>query len=240
MVAQLTIPGIDVANLTPAQLSGLACLICDGFDGPMIPVGTVDGCQLFAHKYCAAQPVDEPAPANAIIVIGPVGTDAERDCLTASAFDVCDQLGRPTVVATSDDIDVRDFAAVVICGPALSDPLSVVGTAMVLEAEAALYDMPVIVAQPFSRAALCEACGQLQTIATVRNAHGEVFCADCRGEALGCSQCFADESTEPVYVDGGWVPMCKGCAGIAKALKPSVWNPVNEAEEPLMLLGVAV
>ncbi|MER8089457.1 hypothetical protein ACFVZR_35565 [Streptomyces sp. NPDC058316] len=166
---------------------------------------------------------------STVLVVGPIATEVLRDDLTAFAFDVCAQLGHAAVTATSTDIDVRNYAAVVVYGPSLSSPLSVVGTAMVLEAEAVLYDVPVIVAQPLSHAAPCDACGQLQTIATVRTEHG-VFRASCSGDAPGCIQCFTDEPTAPVYVDGGWVPMCSGCADIMKALHPSPWNPTDNVE----------
>ena len=34
------------------QLDGLACVGCGTTHGPMRPVGTVDGCQVFAHDGC--------------------------------------------------------------------------------------------------------------------------------------------------------------------------------------------
>ncbi|MFJ2703003.1 hypothetical protein ACIO3R_07360 [Streptomyces sp. NPDC087428] len=176
--------------------------------------------------------------SNTILVVGSVATSDERDDLTAVAFDVCDELGLPTVIATSSDVDVRKFAAVVVIGPPLADPSSTIGTAMIMEAEAALYDVPVIVQQPYADAAPCDSCQQLQTVATVRNEHGEVFCQDCLGNCSGCVQCYADETTEPVFVDGGWVPLCAGCAPIMKVLKPSDRNIVDGETEPLLLLGV--
>ncbi|MFE2019985.1 hypothetical protein ACFW9O_18310 [Streptomyces sp. NPDC059499] len=48
-------------NLTPAQRDGLACVTCHGDDAPMIPVGTFDGCQVFAcAATCTAQGAEEP------------------------------------------------------------------------------------------------------------------------------------------------------------------------------------
>ena len=38
--------------LTPDQLDGLACVGCGLPHGAMRPVGTVDGCQVFAHDGC--------------------------------------------------------------------------------------------------------------------------------------------------------------------------------------------
>ncbi|MCX5498993.1 hypothetical protein OG887_06245 [Streptomyces sp. NBC_00053] len=178
--------------------------------------------------------------ANTILVVGPVSTEIQRDDLTAFAFDVTNQLGHPAIIATSTDVDVRDFAAVVVYGPALSSSLAVVDTAMVLEAEAVLHDVPVIVPQPLSCAAACDACEQYQTLVTVRSAHGEPFCATCWGNTPGCYQCLAtNEPTEPVFVDGGWVPQCKGCARITRALHPSDWNLIDNVEDLPCTFGVA-
>ncbi|MEU7096073.1 hypothetical protein [Kitasatospora aureofaciens] len=41
------------ADLNEVQKDGSACVACDGRDGPMIPVGRVDGTQVFAHDGCA-------------------------------------------------------------------------------------------------------------------------------------------------------------------------------------------
>jgi len=49
---------VDPATLTPAQLDGTACVVC-GIDYlvepiPHVPVGIVDGGQVFACTTCAA------------------------------------------------------------------------------------------------------------------------------------------------------------------------------------------
>jgi hypothetical protein len=38
------------ADLNDAQKNGLTCVVCDGPDGPMIPVGRVAGSQVFSHE----------------------------------------------------------------------------------------------------------------------------------------------------------------------------------------------
>ncbi|MFJ7254591.1 hypothetical protein ACIQWV_18915 [Streptomyces sp. NPDC098085] len=177
---------------------------------------------------------------STILVTGPVATSAERDDLTAFAFGVCAQLGHAAVTATSTDIDVRDYAAVVVYGPSLSSPLAVVGTAMVLEAEAVLHDVPVIVPQHPSLAAPCDACGKYLTISTVRSKFGEPFCAGCWGDTPGCWHCFVtDGPTMPVYVNGRWEPQCLGCARITRVLMPSERNVMLADEDMHMMCGVA-
>jgi hypothetical protein len=146
------------------------------------------------------------------------------------------------VIATSDAVDVRDFAGVVVCGPSLTNSdAQGIDVALILEAEAYAHGVPVIVPQSASHAAACDGCGQYQTIATVRSKHGEPFCAACLGNAPGCFHCFTtDEPTMPVYVNGGWEPQCMGCARITRVLTPSEWNPVldDEAEQPRTLFGI--
>ncbi|TXS47634.1 hypothetical protein [Streptomyces sp. OR43] len=179
--------------------------------------------------------------ANTLLVVGPVATEDERADLLMVAGDVTDQLGFPTIIGTTADVDVRDFVAVVVCGPALHDAESAIGTAMILEAEAALHDVPVIYKQKSSDNAPCDGCGAYLTIAAVRDENGELFCPACTGDSLGCARCgeVDERDIEPVYVDGGWVPLCSGgCASIMKALKPSPLNIPENDEQPLMLLGV--
>ncbi|MCX4825112.1 hypothetical protein OG883_35680 [Streptomyces sp. NBC_01142] len=220
MYATITIPGVDILTLTPAQLDGIACVVCEGEDGAMVPVGTVDGCQVFAHVGCAERPTTNTGP---VLIVGACQSDAERSDLYAFAFDVTDQLCRPTVVATHDHFDVRQFAAVVVYGPSLEDeqPAPMDPYAAVLEAEAHAYGVPVVAPQSVHLTAACDACAQVQTIATARNECGEVFCVDCRGESAGCAWCFEDEPTEPLAVDGGWALMCSGCAVTAHATSTS-------------------
>ncbi|MEV7254018.1 hypothetical protein [Streptomyces cyaneofuscatus] len=173
---------------------------------------------------------------NTYLVTG----SADVTDLTALAFDVCDQYGVSVAVAT-DDTDVSRYAALVVEGPSLADPASKVGTAVIMEALAELHGVPVIFPQSLREFDSCEGCNQAQTIRTVRDGEGVVFCRDCFGQTSGCAQCFADEPTEPVYVDGVWVPFCGGCAKITKALHPSPWNGAEDVTEPdaMILFGVA-
>ncbi|MFJ7057299.1 hypothetical protein ACK8N7_10120 [Streptomyces griseobrunneus] len=176
-----------------------------------------------------------PLYPNTFLVAGPCSTPAEVADLTAHAFDISDQLGVNTIVATSTSHLVSDYAGVVVVGPSLTSgtkgrQMDIV--AAVLEAEALAHRVPVIAPQAATEAASCHACGHWQTIATVRNGHGEVFCADCRGAASGCSWCLEDDETEPVYTGSGFVPMCGPCADVEKVLHPSPWNLTTSEQTP--------
>ncbi|WP_328536423.1 hypothetical protein [Streptomyces sp. NBC_00344] len=151
-------------------------------------------------------------PAS-VLLVGPVATDVERDDLRSLGFDLCDQLGCAVTIATHDALSVLDFAAVCVAGPTLDDANlpNMDPVALTLSAEAVAYGVPTFAPQGVCLTACCEACGQVQTIATVRNERGEVFCADCRGEAAGCAWCFEDCITEPADVDGTWQPLCGPC-----------------------------
>ncbi|OEJ57891.1 hypothetical protein BGM19_07850 [Streptomyces agglomeratus] len=147
-----------------------------------------------------------------VLVIGPVATPGDVADLHAYAFDVCDQTGAPAVVATHNGYDVRHFSAVYVYGPTLSDGVSLDPVAVVLMAEAIAYGVDLVEPQPLILDADCEACGQRQTLTTVRDAGtSEVFCLDCRGEAPGCAWCLEDDETAPILVDGAWVPLCHPC-----------------------------
>ncbi|MFI6897591.1 hypothetical protein ACIBM4_26105 [Streptomyces sp. NPDC050256] len=234
---------LNLSNLTAAMLHGVACVVCAYEDGDMIPVGHFDGGhfdggQLFAHEICTAQPV---AGMPTVLVIGPVTSDDERADLTSLASDVTDQLGFPTIIGTTADVDVRNFAAVVVCGPALHDAESVIATPMILEAQAYADDVPVLHKMPYADSAPCDGCGMPLTIAAARDERGELFCMACTDDTLGCVQCGDDDrDTEPVFVKGAWLPLCSGgCASIAKALHPSPLNIPEDDEQPLMLGVVA-
>ncbi|MER6343762.1 hypothetical protein ACWC10_00390 [Streptomyces sp. NPDC001595] len=99
---------IDSTNLTPAQLDGIACIVCNEEDGAMVPVGTVDGCQVFAHRACISE------TSRTVLVVGNTTTsDALADAF-AFACDVADRLRFPTVVATHRDYNPGDYEAVVL------------------------------------------------------------------------------------------------------------------------------
>ncbi|MFF9350530.1 hypothetical protein [Streptomyces sp. NPDC014734] len=235
----ITIPGADiVSGDVLKRLPGVPVVGADPVD-PEFPhsrtLHMADGSLYFidpAQGYVVAREMNEPfraAPlhANTLLVTGPCSTPTEVADLTAHAFDVTDQLGVNTIVATSTSHLVSDYAGVVVSGPSLTAgakgrQMDIV--AAVLEGEAIAHRVPVIVPQAVTEAAPCDACGQRQTIATVRSHYEEVFCADCRGDAPGCSWCLEDDETEPVYTGTGFAPMCAPCANVEKARQPSAWN----------------
>ncbi|MGY4928019.1 hypothetical protein, partial [Streptomyces sp. 900105755] len=101
----------DAAHLSPAQLDGISCVVCDAQDGAMIPVGVVDGGQVFAHRPCVDEPGIRPA-----LCIAPVDTPADVKALRAFAHQVAHETGRPTVWATDTDHDVTAYEAVYVSG----------------------------------------------------------------------------------------------------------------------------
>jgi hypothetical protein len=109
MEAQISVIG---ATLTPAQRDGIACVICAEETGAMIPVGAVDGCQVFAHRPCV--PAEGVAERPVVLVVGNASTSVALDDLTAFAFDVADRLQLPAEIAVGRDYRVEDFAGVVL------------------------------------------------------------------------------------------------------------------------------
>ncbi|WP_086772405.1 hypothetical protein [Streptomyces bobili] len=96
---------------TPAQLSGVACIVCADESGPVIPVDVVDGCQVFAHRPC----VDGTAPArNTLLVVGNTDTADDLADLVAFAYDVADRLQMHATVAVGRDVDVTQFEGVIL------------------------------------------------------------------------------------------------------------------------------
>ncbi|MFJ8146192.1 hypothetical protein ACIQ6R_14095 [Streptomyces sp. NPDC096048] len=99
-------------SYTPAQRDGRSCIVCDGFDGAMIPAGMVDGCQVFVHPAC-----DEPAPAPSVptvLVVGDATSPVALEDLEAFAHDCADRLQVPAKVAIGRDYDVTEYAGVVL------------------------------------------------------------------------------------------------------------------------------
>ncbi|WP_328336571.1 hypothetical protein [Streptomyces violaceus] len=194
---------------TPAQLDGIACIVCADEDGVMAPVGTVDGCQIFAHRSC----VDKPAPAPfgpAFLVVGPLATDDDVDNLRGYAMDVATEMGAPTVYATHTDYSVTDFAAVFVLGSIaeLRD-----APTLVLVAEALAAGMQVLEPQSPQVAGRCDECGQAQTVRTVTDEYGDTLCAGCR-EEVTCAWCTeaSDATMEVVERGEMWVPAHAACA----------------------------
>ncbi|GLV73454.1 hypothetical protein ACH4VS_05100 [Streptomyces hygroscopicus] len=207
-------------NLTPAQLSGVACVVCADEDGAMVPVGIVNGGQLFAHRACW-EPTPQPSLTPSVLVLGPCADEDERRDLRMSAFDVADQLGLSVTVATSLAVDVRDFAAVVVDQGYLSDV-----TATVLYMEALEAGVPVIAPAGPQDLPRCDACGKARQYGVARSEFehygrtlSESLCGDCDDRTPGCSWCLTSgEETEPVSDGGdGWMPLCAPCAKVQKA-----------------------
>ncbi|MCT9140353.1 hypothetical protein [Streptomyces violarus] len=199
-----------MARLTPAQLDGIACIVCADEDGAMTPVGTVDGCQVFAHRACVD---DETTPAlfgPAFLVVGPVETADDVDNLRGYAMDVATELGAPTVYATHSDYSVTDFEAVFLLGSVteLRD-----APTLVLVAEALAAGVQVLEPQSPQMAATCDECGQVQTVRTVTDEYGDTLCASCR-EEVTCAWCTeaSDATMETVERGEMWVPAHAACA----------------------------
>ncbi|WP_432159008.1 hypothetical protein [Streptomyces sp. bgisy153] len=140
---------IDPAQLTPAQLDGIACLVCAVEDGPMVPVGVVNGCQVFAHRVC----VDRPAHAGMILVVGSTTPDDYAD-VRAFAADVADRLRFPAVVAVGRDYDPTEYEGVVLADGWERSPASAG-----LGAEALLSDVCCLTARDVYEHPVNTVCG---------------------------------------------------------------------------------
>ncbi|MGW1270727.1 hypothetical protein [Streptomyces sp. NPDC002491] len=104
---------VTPATLTPAQLDGIACVVCADESGPMIPVDVIDGGQVFAHRSCAAEG-SAPKPASVLLVVGKAETEADVADLMALAYDAADRFQMPATVATGRDIHVKDYEGVIL------------------------------------------------------------------------------------------------------------------------------
>ncbi|MFE5908913.1 hypothetical protein ACFQ6B_07465 [Streptomyces wedmorensis] len=131
MVAYPISPRIDVATLTPAQRDGVACAVCGDEQGQMIPVGALDGVQLFAHPSCIAGGITE----DCILVIGDVSTPEALDETTAFASDVADRLRIPARIAFGIGYDVRQYEGAVILDSYLGSVASAVLATEAMEAD---------------------------------------------------------------------------------------------------------
>ncbi|MFI1436330.1 hypothetical protein [Streptomyces lydicus] len=202
------------ATLTPAQLEGIACIMCGGEEGAMVPVGEVDGCQIFAHQMCMAMdeaeagplPVASPIPAaTKFLLVGPVDTADERDDLTALGFDLAEELLMPVTVATSmEGHDVKEFEAVLICGDVTKSVTAAVLWVEALEAGVPVWDIG-------DRLNPCDGCGKHQYTGTPDEDDG-VMCALCVGGGFDCAWCGEDDDRpEPYFEAGTWFVFCPPC-----------------------------
>ncbi|WP_329177122.1 hypothetical protein OG754_26740 [Streptomyces decoyicus] len=180
----------------------------------MIPVGEVDGCQIFAHPLCvamddeAATSVPPVAPIPAVtkfLLVGPVDTAAERDDLTALGFDLAEELLMPVTVATSmHGHDVTEFEAVLIYGDVTKAVTAAVIWAEALEAGVPTYDVD-------DRLNLCAVCNRNQHLGTP-DEDGDVVCVLCEGGGFNCAWCSEDDDRpEPYYEAGTWFVFCPPC-----------------------------
>ncbi|MEU2116168.1 hypothetical protein ABZ567_11025 [Streptomyces sp. NPDC016459] len=113
MFAHTLSPRIDVATLTPAQRDGVACAVCAGERGYMVPVDMLDGIQLFAHASCVSDAVRQDA-AGVVLVVGDASTPDALDDLTMAASDVADRMGMFARVAVGRQYNVADYESVVL------------------------------------------------------------------------------------------------------------------------------
>lgn len=151
-----------------------------------------------------------PAPVTpAYLVVGPLATADDVDNLRGYAFDVAEQMGAPAVYATHNEYTVTDFAAVYTLG-SVTDLRD--APTLVLVAEALGAGMEVYEQQSPQDTARC-VCGQLQTVRTVVDERGEVWCAECRAETA-CAWCMEYNDTEDLEIlarGETWIPVHAGC-----------------------------
>ncbi|MFI7017900.1 hypothetical protein [Streptomyces sp. NPDC050164] len=151
-----------------------------------------------------------------VLVVGALATADDVDNLRGYSLDIADQIGVPATYALHADYDVTQFAAVYTTGTVteLRD-----APTLVLLAEALAVGMEVHEPQSPQEAAVC-VCGQAQTVRTVVDEQGEVWCAECRGET-GCAWCgeYPDmEDVEIVESGATFYPLHADClAGIRRA-----------------------
>ncbi|MCX4774019.1 hypothetical protein [Streptomyces sp. NBC_01285] len=198
MVAQLTISGINTANLNQGQRDGVACVVCADEDGSMVPVGHVDGVQVFAHPTCIAQPADEAH--DTALVVGPIHNADARAFLRGHAIDVAEQTGTIATFALHTDYSVTDFDALYVLGVAaeLRDCAT-----LVLIAEALAAGVPVYDASHPQEAGYC-GCGLAQSVRVLRDDKGAIVCHECRDLTMGCSHCGAyGDAEELALVEEG-------------------------------------
>lgn len=195
---------IDLSNLTPAQTDGIACVACEGEYGAMVPVGTVDARQVFAHPAC----VDKPTAPTTSLVIAPTSTPADVKALRAVAFQVAYETGRPATWATDADHVVTDYRAVYLSGDVTS--LRNAPT-LVLVGEAIMAGVDVF--EPLGTPMECPCGLVLHYARPYVDEAGEIFCAECTAQdaCAWCGDPFDMENAEFVERGNTWVPLHAGC-----------------------------
>jgi hypothetical protein len=175
MLAQNTI--LVGATLTPAQRDGVACVVCGGEDGAMVPVGTVDGCQVFAHRGCVSD--GEPVSESVILVVGDASTIVALEDLTAFASDVADRLQIPAEIAVGRDYDITQYDGVVVADNYLESIDSAVLAIEAFEADVFAITADLLYAYPIDER--CGHCGEDGDAAPVLvgNVWTTSVCAPC-------------------------------------------------------------
>ncbi|MFE2549009.1 hypothetical protein ACFXGI_10745 [Streptomyces sp. NPDC059355] len=174
----------------------------------MIPVGTVDGGQIFAHPACTA--ATDITPAAPVLVIGPTLTEDGYQALRRYARTVADQVGAPATFASHDYYRTQDFGALYLA------PLEWEAddfTPLVLLAEALAAGIPVHT--PPADAGVCELCSVKLEVYVEPGRHGDILCGQCRYLDLSCHHCGepADDDDFMDVVEAGetWWPVHAGC-----------------------------
>ncbi|MFD9455347.1 hypothetical protein ACFWBC_19955 [Streptomyces sp. NPDC059985] len=202
----LTILGIDVSTLTTPQRDGTACVVCAGHWGPMRPVGTIDGGQVFGCVTCL-----DVEPAGPVLVVGPVLTDENAADLRAFAYDVADQTGTDATFAEHSDYVVTEFAALYVSSLDWDNEDT---TALVLVAEALAAGINIHGPMSPQDAASCELCGMGLDVRPFVGLRGDVLCGVCRHDDVECAWCGeeADEFDMQPCLDGDtWRLVHAGC-----------------------------
>ncbi|MFF4672122.1 hypothetical protein ACFY1C_20030 [Streptomyces sp. NPDC001279] len=177
------------ATLTPAQRDGTACIECGDDTAPMVPIGHVDGGQVFQ---CTSHADDAPE-TPAVLVVGRAASRADKTRLRKAARALTADLGVIATTAEHSDIDVNAFDALYdMGGPrGVGDYI-----ASLLVGEAFLADVPVweradvdAMRQERQGGASCDWCGDVidgGSVAKVGKAWAPLHreCADgCRRAA---------------------------------------------------------
>lgn len=205
-MTRITIP----ANLTPAMLAGIACVLCGDERAPMVPVGHVDGGQVFA---CSVHVEDAPYTRGPALVLAPIDTPSQRKTARNFARTVATELYVPVTLAVDRNVNVTDFAAVYLPCTFFSSrrPMTDL-TPLILIGEVMAAQLPIYERQPASENTEC-VCGMPQTVRTVMH-NGAVWCASCFSDDFACNHCGEsafDVNTVVAERGSTFVPLCRPC-----------------------------
>ncbi|MFI2029118.1 hypothetical protein [Streptomyces buecherae] len=213
------VPGADIRPADViSRLPGVPVLDADDID-PAYPhsrtLHMADGSLYFCDptqtykvaRRVEVRPVALVPPPVRVLVAGACQTEAERGDTRAYGFDVADQTWTPATVALHRGYDVRQFDALYLADGALSDPV-----ASSYLTRALACGVPVYAHQDTAQNAVCEGCGQPQSVRTVRDDWGRVACAWCRGVDAECSWCAEPvDNPAPVFDLDTWYVFDSTC-----------------------------